>query len=463
LRNYTSSADCRPLVLAGWRDTENLTYYSAYTSAVFSETRYALNGELRVAYRTSREGPRDIVIVPNWFTCCETLPELPSVQGWVEAMTSLGRLIFLDQPGTGASDPVMSGALPTLEQWADSITAVLDDLGSREAVLVAVDGAFATAALFAATHPSRTSALVVLEGYAHRMVGTSAAMVAVWGTGEVQHAWNPDMPWNEEIRATWARHERLSASPGTVSLMMPLVAELDVRAVLPTVRVPTVVVHHADDPFIEPARGKYIADHIAGAKYVELPGRNMWHFVEPWRESFQEIAEFLTGHQAEVADDRVLATVLFTDIVDSTRRAAEIGDRDWHALLDAHDAVVRAQLNRFRGREVNTSGDGFLAMFDGPQRAIRCAMAIRDAVQALGIEVRAGLHSGECEVRGDDIGGIAVHIGARVSALAGPNDVLVSSTLRDLVIGSGLKFDDRGAHELKGVPSEWHLFAVAPP
>jgi class 3 adenylate cyclase len=430
---------------------------------VFSETRYARNGDLRVAYRTSHEGPRDIVIVPNWFTCCETLPELPSVQGWVEAMTSLGRLIFLDQPGTGASDPVTSGALPTLEQWADSITAVLDDLGSSEAVLVAVDGAFATAALFAATHPSRTSALVVLEGYAHRMAGISAAMVAVWGTGEAQHAWNPDMPWNEEIRATWARHERLSASPGTVSLMMPLVAELDVRAVLSTVHMPTVVVHHADDPFIEPARGKYIADHIAGAKYVELPGRNMWHFVEPWRESFQEIAEFLTGHQVEVADDRVLATVLFTDIVDSTRRAAEIGDRDSHALLDAHDAVVRSQLARFRGREVNTSGDGFLAMFDGPQRAIRCAMAIRDAVQALGIEVRAGLHTGECEVRGDDIGGIGVHIGARVSALAGPSDVLVSSTLRDLVIGSGLEFEERGAHELKGVPGEWRLFAVASP
>ena len=177
--------------------------------------------------------------------------------------------------------------------------------------------------------------------------------------------------------------------------------------------------------------------------------------------AFQEVAKFLTGHQAEVADDRVLATVLFTDIVDSTRRAAEIGDRDWHALLDAHDAVVRAQLARFRGREVNTSGDGFLAMFDGPQRAIRCAMAIRDAVQSLGIEVRAGLHTGECEVRGDDIGGLAVHIGARVSALAGANDVLVSSTLRDLVIGSGLEFEDRGAHELKGVPGEWRLFAVA--
>jgi class 3 adenylate cyclase len=438
---------------------------------MFSETRFALNGELRVAYRASREGPRDIMFVPNWFTNCEVVPELPSIQGWVEAMTSLGRLIFFDQPGTGASDPVTPSALPTLEQWADSITGVLDDLGSTEAVLLAIAGALAPAALFAATYPSRTTALVVVEGYAEPFAErtnamdaqeAAAAFVAMWGTGEFPHALNPDMPWNEEIRTSFARYERLAASPATVALMMPLAGGLDVRAVLPTVRVPTLVLQHADDPFNPPALGKYVADHISGAKYVELPGRNVYHMVEPdWRASFQEICEFLTGHQAEVADDRVLATVLFTDIVDSTRRAAEMGDRDWHALLDAHDAVVRSQLSRFRGREVNTSGDGFLAMFDGPQRAIRCAMAIRDAVQALGIQVRAGLHTGECEVRGDDIGGIGVHIGARVSALAGPNDVLVSSTLRDLVIGSGLEFEERGTHELKGVPGEWRLFAVA--
>jgi class 3 adenylate cyclase len=437
---------------------------------VFSETRYALNGDLRVAYRASPPGARDIVFVPNWFFCCEVLPELPSVRGWVEAMTSLGRLIFFDQPGTGVSDPVSARALPTLEQWADSITAVLDELGSTEAVLVTFDGAFGTAALFAATYPSRVTALVVLDGWADPPINydsgrdpdaISGPMVAMWGTGEFQHVMNPDMPWNEEIRAEWARMERLAASPATVALMMPLVAEVDVRALLPVVRVPTLVVHYADDPIIMPAMAKYVADHIEGAKYVELPGRNVYQFVEPWRESFQAIAEFLTGEQAEVADDRVLATVLFTDIVDSTRRASEMGDRDWHALLDAHDAVVRAQLARFRGREVNTSGDGFLAMFDGPQRAIRCAMAIRDAVRSLGIEVRAGLHTGECEVRGEDIGGIAVHIGARVSALAGPNEVLVSSTLRDLVIGSGLEFEDRGAHQLKGVPGEWRLSAVA--
>jgi class 3 adenylate cyclase/pimeloyl-ACP methyl ester carboxylesterase len=433
---------------------------------VFSETRYAMNGDLRVAYRASREGARDIVFVPNWFTNCEVFPELPSLQGWVEAMTSLGRLIFFDQPGTGASDLVTPGALPTMEQWADSITAVLDDLGSREAVLVTIQGSFATGALFAATHPSRTAALVVLEGYADTsgiadlVEEAIAAMVAVWGTGEFEHVLNPDMPWNEEIRATWARHERLAASPGTVALVLPLLSEVDVRALLPVVRVPTLVVQHADN-LVGPEQGKYVADHIPGAKYVELPGRNMYHYVEPWRSSFQEIAEFLTGQHAEVADDRVLATVLFTDIVDSTRRAAQIGDRDWHALLDAHDAIVRVQLNRFRGREVSTSGDSFFAMFDGPQRGIRCAMAIRDAVHALGIEVRAGLHTGECEVRGDDIGGIGVHIGARVSSLAGPNEVLVSSTLRDLVIGSGLEFEERGAHELKGVPGEWRLFAVA--
>jgi class 3 adenylate cyclase len=444
----------------------NSTRSSAYTFAMFSETRYALNGDLRVAYRASPKGERDIVFVPNWFTCCEVIPELPSIQGWVEAVTSLGRLIFLDQPGTGASDPVTSDALPTLEQWTDSITAVLDDLGSSEAVLVAIDGAFATAALFAATHPSRTSALVVLEGYAEaRTIRPSPeaedVLIAMWGTGEFQQLMNPDMPWNEEIRASWARMERLAASPATVAVMLPLVAEMDVRAVLPTISAPTLVLQHSDDPMIVPEWGKYIADHISGAKYVELPGRNMYHFVEPWRESFREITEFLTGERADVADDRVLATVLFTDIVDSTRRAAEMGDRDWHALLDAHDAVVRSQLTRFRGREVNRTGDGFLAMFDGPQRAIRCAIAIRDAVQTLGIQVRAGLHTGECEVRGDDIGGIAVHIGARVSALAGPNDVLVSSTLRDLVIGSGLEFEERGTHKLKGVPGEWHLFAVA--
>lgn len=385
----------------------------------------------------------------------------------MEAMTSLGRLILFDQPGTGASDPVEPGALPTLEQWADSSTAVLDALAIPEAALVTYAGALSTAALFAATHPSRTTTLVVVESTTDAALRTDAmdelghAAPVLWGSGEIERLLNPDMPWNEEIRAAWARHVRLAASPRTVELVLPLVSEMSARAILPTVRVPTLVLHYSDDPLLPPAKGKEVADLIEGAKFVELPGRNFYHVVEPWRDSFQEIAQFLTGEQPEVADDRVLATVLFTDIVDSTRRAAEMGDRHWRALLDAHDAIVRSQLNRFRGREVNTSGDGFLAMFDGPQRAIRCAMAIRDAVRTLGIQVRAGLHTGECEVRGDDIGGIGVHIGARVSALAGSNDVLVSSTLRDLVIGSGLEFEEHGTHQLKGVPGEWRLFAVA--
>jgi pimeloyl-ACP methyl ester carboxylesterase len=325
---------------------------------MFSETRYALSGNLRVAYRASPEGARDIVFVSNWITNCEVFPDLPYIRGWVEAMTSLGRLIFFDQPGTGASDPVTGDEMPNMEQWADSITAVLDDLGSHEAVILAIDGAFAPAALFAATHPSRTTALVALECYADPLArsaggatleeGTAAAL-ALWGTGETLHVTNPDMPWNEEIRAAWARLERLTSSPRTVALMQPLFAKQDVRAVLPTIRVPTLVLQHSDDPFIPPVQGRYIADHIPAAKYVELPGRNMYHIVEPWRDSFQEVAEFLTGEQPDVGDDRVLATVLFTDIVDSTRRAAEIGDRNWHALLDAHDAVVRVQLSRGAG------------------------------------------------------------------------------------------------------------------
>ena len=447
---------------------------------MLSETRYALSGELRVAYRTSREGPRDIVFVSNWFTNCEILPELSGMHGWVEQMATLGRVIFFDQPGTGASDPVSLDSLPTLEQWADSIAAVLDELKSPEAVLVTVDGAFPAGALFAATYPRRTSALVVLEGLAaaavaepaidddaggvlldKRVEQISTSYVAMWGTGELQHVLNPDAPWNEQIRVEWARQERLAASPKMVRLMMPLMLRLDVRDVLPSIRVPTLVLQHADDQASVAAHGRYIAEHIENATYVEYPGRNLYLFVEPdWRRCFEEISEFLTGTRAPVDEDRVLATVLFTDIVGSTSRAAEMGDRDWRALLDAHDTVVRAQLARFRGREVNTAGDSFLATFDGPQRAIRCAMQIRDALRPLGIEVRAGLHTGECEVRGDDVGGISVHIGSRVSALAGPSEILVSGTLRDLVVGSGLQFDDRGLHQLKGVPGQWQLFGV---
>jgi class 3 adenylate cyclase/pimeloyl-ACP methyl ester carboxylesterase len=438
---------------------------------VSSETRFVRNGDFRVAYRTIGDGPRDIVFVSNWATNCELFPELPVARAWCDAMTTLGRVIYFDQPGTGVSDSVTLDALPTLEQWTDSITVVLDELESSEAVLVAVDGAFATAALFAAMHPTRTSALIVLEGSAYPPLADAppevndemtAAFVAMWGTGESQHITNPEMPWNEEVRAAFARYERLSATPTAMEQLMPLVAQLDVRDILPSIRVPTLVLHNVADAIYPVESGRYIAENIPGAELVEFPGRNLYLFVDPdWRRCFEEISEFLTGSRAATDDDTVLATVLFTDIVDSTRRAADMGDRAWRTLLDAHDAVVRAELARFRGRDLGTAGDSFLATFDGPQRAIRCAMAIREAVKTLDLEVRAGLHTGECELRGEGIGGIAVHIGARVCHLAGANEVLVSGTLRDLVVGSGLQFDDRGIHELKGVPGEWRLFAVA--
>jgi class 3 adenylate cyclase len=352
----------------------------------------------------------------------------------------------------------------------------MDATESREAVLLAQDSGFFTSAMFAATYPSRTSALVSLGGWprvlqaddypwgfpAEAWQPAVEATAKLWGTGEWQHNINPEMPWSEDIRREWARSERTANSPSSFRQASQLIAELDVRDILPTIRIPTLVLHHSEDRLVRPEIGRYMADRIPGAKFVEIPGRNHYLFVEPgWRRAVEEISEFLTGSRLATGDDdRVLATVLFTDIVDSTRRAAELGDRDWRAQLDAHDAVVRSQLSRFRGREVKTTGDGFLATFDGPQRAIKCAVAVRDAVRPLGIEVRAGLHTGECEVRGDDVGGIAVHIGSRVSALAGPGEILVSGTLRDLVVGSGLQFVDRGAHELKGVPGEWKLFVV---
>jgi pimeloyl-ACP methyl ester carboxylesterase len=383
---------------------------------VLTETRYALNGDLHIAYRTTGEGPRDIVFVSNWFLNVETFPELPSIQPWLEKMTTLGRVIFFDQPGTGISDPVSFDSPPTLEQWTDGIGSVLNAIGADEAVLLAIDGSFATAALFAATYPARTTALIALEGYAQSSPDESfsslpglanideaaAAFGTSWGTGELQHLMNPEMPWNEEIRSAWARQERIAASPRTVAMVMPLLNRVDVTSVLPAIRVPSLVIHDADDPLIPVEMGRYIARHIPGARMAEISCRNIYPFVEPgWRRCFEEISEFLTGTRAPVEEDRVLATVLFTDIVDSTGHAAAMGDRDWRALLDAHDAVVRAQLSRFRGREVSTAGDSFLATFDGPQRAIRCAVAIREAVRALGIEVRAGLHTGECEVRRD--------------------------------------------------------------
>jgi class 3 adenylate cyclase len=431
---------------------------------VLSETRYAPHGDLGVAYRTTGAGSRDIIFVSNWFTNCEIFPELPVVQGWVERMSRVGRLIFFDQPGTGASDPVTFDSLPTLERWVDSITAVLNDLESAEAVLVTVDGSFATGALFAATYPSRTSALVVLEGWARLDDDPEArdgALIAMWGTGEMQHLLNPDMPWDEDIRARWARQERLAASPKTVRTMVPLVTQLDIRDVLPSIRVPTLILQHAHDAIITPEHGRYLADHIRDAKYVELPGRNLYFFVEPdSRRCVEEIGEFLTGTRGSVEEDRVLATVVFTDIVSSTEQLAARGDDAWRRVLDSHDRAMNRVVEGHRGRVVKQLGDGILATFDGPARAVRCAAALLEAARDQGMALRAGVHTGEIEIRPADVTGIAVHIASRIAALADANEILVSRTVVDLTTGSGLQFERRGEPKLKGVPGTWPIFAV---
>jgi class 3 adenylate cyclase len=440
------------------------------------ETRYAMNGDLAVAFQVIGDSGPDVLVMPNWFSNVEAIWDVPEMRRWFEALASFTRVILFDQPGTGVSDPISFESPPTLEQWVDTARVVLDAAGSSEVTVACVDGAFGCAALLCATHPARIKGFIAMDCYARTswdedypfgipsevLDDLVAGIVGLWGTGEAQHSINWDMPWNDEIRKTWARYERQMATPKVAERVLRLLADLDVRQVLPAIRCPTLVLHHAESTTFSIEHGQYIAEHIPDAKLVTLPGRNMYPIFDDWRDSLEEVREFITGTRGEKAEeDRMLATVLFTDIVESTSRAARMGDSGWRALLDAHDAVVRSQLARFRGHEVKTVGDGFLATFDGPQRAIKCALAIRESMRPLGIEVRAGLHTGECEKRGEDVGGIAVHIGARVASEAGASEVLVSSTVKDLVVGSGLAFEDRGSHELKGVPGEWRLFAVA--
>ena len=441
-----------------------------------SETKFAMNGDLAVAYKTIGDGPRDLLWIPNFATNVEALWDLPELKRWTEYISTFSRVIYFDQPGTGVSDPISPDAPPTLEQWIDSARVVLDAVGSEQATIIALDGGVGCASLFAATYPTRVDGFVAMEGYARmawdedypfgmlpevqgQVLDTISTM---WGSGEFQHVLNWDMPWSEEIRQRWARYERQATSPRMVRQLFSIVIDLDVRNVLPSIRCPTLVLHAQDDQMLPLEHGRYLAEKIPDAKLVVLPGRNAYPMFDNWRQAADEIREFMTGNRGESADDdRMLATVLFTDIVDSTKRASQMGDRAWRELLDSHDAIVRTQLDRFRGREVKTVGDGFLATFDGPQRAIKCALAVRETVRSLGLEVRAGLHTGECEMRGADVGGIAVHIGARVASEAGPSEVLVSSTVKDLVVGSGIVFEDRGLKPLKGVPDEWRLFAVA--
>ena len=437
------------------------------------ETRYARSGDLHIAYQVVGEGPIDLVYVPSWISQVEHYWEEPVVAGYFERLASFSRLILFDRRGSGLSDPVPSA--PTLEEQIDDVVAVMDAASSEQAAIFALLDGGAMAALFAATHPERTNALVLYEAmprmswaedypWAPRREEREARLRAGmnWGDGSAVAALSPGAAENPRVRAWFARLERLSASPGTAIKLMRMNGEIDVRAVLPSIQTPTLVLHRPADALMDVRHSRYLAEHIPGAHYVELPGTETLVFGSDADGELDEIEEFLTGVRPVRDPDRILATVMFSDIVDSTSRAAELGDRRWRDLLDLIDRSIAQELARFRGRTVKSMGDGFLATFDGPARAIRCATAIRDAASAqFGLRMRSGLHTGEIEVIGNDVGGIAVHIGARVGANAAPGEVLVSGTVKDLVVGSGIRFEDRGERELRGVPGQWRLWAVA--
>jgi pimeloyl-ACP methyl ester carboxylesterase len=437
------------------------------------ETRYAKSGEVNIAYQVVGDVPRDLVLVPGWVSNVEVLWEEPGLSRFLRRLATFSRLILFDKRGTGLSDRVAD--MPTLETRMDDVRAVMDAVGSESAALLGYSEGGPMCALFAATYPARTTALIMGGGYARRTWAPDYPWAPTaqehqrfiemcqreWGGPVGLEMRAPSVARDERFRQWWARYLRMSASPGANIALLRMNAEIDIRDVLPAIRVPTLILHSLGDPGIDVRGSRYMAERIPGAKYVELPGSDHLPWVSDADAILDEVEEFLTGVRHGPEPDRVLATVMFTDIVGATERAAALGDRRWRDLLDAHHALVRRELTRFRGREVDTAGDGFLATFDGPARAIRCACAISDGARQLDLEIRAGLHTGECEQVGDKVGGIAVHIGARVAAMAASHEVLVSSTVKDLVAGSGLRFADRGVQTLKGVPGEWRLFAVA--
>jgi class 3 adenylate cyclase len=439
------------------------------------ETRYVAIGEADVAYKVVGDGPLDLLYFYGVGSHIELQWDHAEGADLMTRLASLGRLIHFDRRGTGASDGVPRNAIPNWEDWTEDLRAVLDDVGSERAAIFAINDAAPIAILFAAMHPERVSALVLGDtsarflvaedypiGVSQDVVDALVEMVGTqWGTPDLVRAVAPSMADDVELVRWFARFVRISNTPRSAAAQYRYIFEnVDVRAVLPLVQIPTLVLHHSANPIVPLGQGRYLADHIKDARLVELSGQDSvlsWGDVGDW---FGEVAEFLTGERPTGEIERILTTVVFTDIVSSTERAASLGDHRWRSLLDAHDRAVRDQLRRFRGREINTTGDGFVASFDGPARAIRCAQAIIEANRTLGIEQRVGLHTGECEVRGEDLGGLAVHIAARVGALAGPGEIKVSGTVKDLVVGSGIEFSDRGEHELKGVPGTWRLFAV---
>ncbi len=438
------------------------------------ETRYARSGDVNIAYQVVGDAPRDLVVVPGWVSNIEVFWEDPAVSRFFQRLASFTRLILFDKRGTGLSDRL--GALPNLETRMDDVRAVMDAVGSERAALFGYSEGGVMCALFASTYPARTAALIMCGSYACLKQapdypwGRASQSQAAW-IDAIEHQWGrpvgldiraPSLVGDERARQWWARFLRLSASPSAASELSRMNYEIDIRHLLPAVRVPTLVLHTIGDRTIDIGASRYLAERVPEAKLVEIPGIDHVPWGDGADRIVDEIEEFLTGVRHGPDPDRVLATVLFTDIVGSTEKAAALGDRRWRALLEGHHRVVRHELGRFRGREIDTTGDGFLATFDGPARGIRCARAVSEAVRPLGIEVRAGLHTGEIEILDDKVSGLAVHIGARVAAAAGPGEVLVSSTVKDLVAGSGLHFQDRGAQTLKGVPGEWHLFAVEP-
>jgi class 3 adenylate cyclase len=434
--------------------------------------QYASSGEVDVAYQVLGDGPLDVVWVAGSVTHLDVMWEHPDYRRFCEQLASFSRLILFDKRGMGLSERTRVG---TLEERMDDVRAVMDAVGSKKAALVGVSEGGPMSMLFAATYPDRTHALLLIgaevkeektddwpwgEGTREEFDEWVAALPARWGHALALDRFFPNDPDPEATRRWFARLQTSSMTPRDAIAFMSMAMEIDVRDVVPSVRVPTLIVHRVDDPICHVENARFLAANIRDAKYVELPGSLHIPWAGGGDEILGEIREFLTGVRESHEPDRVLATVLFTDIVGSTERATQLGDRRWRELLDAHHSAVRRQLERFRGREIDTAGDGFLASFDGPARAIRCAEASIEAVRGLGLDIRAGVHTGECEVSGSKLAGIAVHIGARVAGQAAPGEVLVSSTVRDLVAGSGLEFEDRGQASLKGVPGEWRLYRV---
>ena len=432
------------------------------------ETRYAKSGDVSIAYQVFGEGPLNLVLAPFFVSNVEHFWEDPDVSRWLLRLASFARVAMFDKRGTGMSDRVTE--MPGLDLRMDDLRAVMDAAGMEQAALLGLSEGGSLAALFAATFPSRCTALILCGAFAKfsSWFPTEEAFAQflgyvdqAWGSGGAVPFFVPSRVNDAAFQRWFGRFERLGATPAAVTAYMRMNSQIDISGVLPTIRVPTLVVHRTGDVTINIEGGRYLAEHIPGARLLEMPGSDHPPMCgENANEIVDAIQEFLTGAKGPTEVDRVLATVLFTDIVGSTEKAVELGDSRWRNLLDSHHAMIKRNLSRFRGQEIKNTGDGVLATFDGPARGVRCACAIRDEIRQLGIEVRAGLHTGECEMMGDDVGGIAVHIGARVASLASANEVLVSSTVKDLVAGSGLRFLDHGNRSLKGVPGDWRIYAV---